>query len=615
MRLKQFFHNLSFKYKILSLFFCFIFIISSVLGLYFFNKSKAYVINRVSSVNLSLVEQLSNDIHLLLKDTEEISTFICISPDVQNTLSKNPNSNDTDMLKSNSALNFTNYIFGGKDYLNSICIYGNSENPVYYYIQDGSMELYGLSEIQKSKIYDSIAAFKGKPFWFTIGEGDHFFMHKSKSEKLCLGRIIKDSTFSKKTGLLFISMRSEAIKNLYKKILQNQQQGVLIVDEEGSVISQSGFDFYSSLEANHFYSKEIEKNPSGNKLIKISDKEVLVSYGTVSGTGWKVFYAFPMSSTMKEISSIRFMTLLVILLCLILSLPIILFITFWLTSPIKKLLDSMKRFQEGNFEEKVDFKYNDEIGKLGDGYNIMVSKIKDLIHSIYILEINEKELKLKEREAELNALQAQINPHFLYNTLDTIYWKAYGGNENETEISSMVYSLSKFFRLGLNRGRSFTSVAMEKELLENYLILQKIRYKDKLNYEIRIDPNIMEIEIPKLILQPFVENSIIHGLEGKEGNGLVITKGFIENNYIHFIIEDNGSGISDEKIQALLDTSSEDMDKDNSQLHGGYAIKNILERLKLIYDTNFSLKITSTPLEGTSVEIIIPVNRSKDAKE
>lgn len=611
--LKKFFHNLSFKYKILSLFFCLILIVSIVLGFYSYFTSKEYVIDRISSVNRTIVEQLCSDIQMVLKDTEEISTFICISPDVQRTLSTNSKINDTDMLKSSSALSFTNYLFGGKGYLNSICIYGINENPVYSYIQDGSMELYSLSEIQRNTIYNKIVALNGKPFWFPIEEGDNFFMHISKSEKLCLGRIIKDNTFSKKAGLLFISMNNDAIKNLYMKILQNKQEGILIVDSKGAVISQSGFDFYNSLKANHFYTKEMYKNSSGNILVKILNEEALISYGTVPGTNWKVFYAFPMSSTMKEISSIKFMTLLVILLCIFLSFPIILFITIWLTSPIKKLLNSMKSFQEGNFDERVDFKYNDEIGKLGNGYNIMVSKIKDLIKSIYILEINEKELKLKEREAELNALQAQINPHFLYNTLDTIYWKAYGGNENETEISEMVYALSKFFRLGLNRGKSFTSVAMEKELLKNYLILQKIRYKDKLNYEIRIENDIMDFVIPKLILQPFVENSIVHGLEGREGNGMVIITGFIENNNIHFIIKDNGSGISEEKIQTLLDTSLQDMSTYSS--HGGYAIKNIIERLKLIYDSNFSLKIKSKPLECTKVEIIIPANRTKVVKE
>lgn len=588
-----------------SLFFTMLLLISSILGYYSYDNSKKYVINRISSVNLTIVRQLSTDIHLLLKDIEEISTFLCISREVQSTLTKYPKNQDTDMLTSSSALNFTNYLFGGKEYLNSICIYGNNESPVYSYIQDGSTELYSLSEIKNNIIYKRIKELNGKPFWFSIKKGDNFYYHISKSNKLSLGRIIKDSTFSNEAGLLFITINLEAISSLYKKILQNNQEGLLIVDEEGTVISHYGIDIYSSLKENNFFTSEMEINSSGNISTIISDKEFLLSYGTVQDTNWKIFYAFPMSSITKEISSVKSLTYLLILLCLFLSLSITLFITHWLTFPIQKLLNSMTKFQNGNFDEKVNFKYNDEIGKLGNGYNNMVAKIKDLINSIYILEINEKELKIKEREAELNALQAQINPHFLYNTLDTIYWKAYGGNENEIEISEMVYSLSKFFRLGLNRGKSFTTVAMEKELLENYLILQKIRYKEKLNYEIIIEDDIMEYKIPKLILQPFVENSIIHGLEGKDGDGMVITKGYLDNNYIHFSIEDNGSGISDEKISTLLDLSSQDMDYSSS--HGGYAIKNILERLRLIYDTNFSLRITRNSLAGTLVEIIIPV--------
>jgi len=254
----------------------------------------------------------------------------------------------------------------------------------------------------------------------------------------------------------------------------------------------------------------------------------------------------------------------------------------------------MKRVKTGNFKEKVNLKYMDEIGLLGNEYNDMIDNINNLIDKVYKLQISEK-------EAELKALQAQINPHFLYNTLDSIYWKAQ--KSKETDISEMIYALSKLFRLTLNRGNEFTEVRNEKEFIENYLILQKKRFKNKLEYKINISNDILQYEMPKLILQPFVENSIIHGTEEDTDKSILDICGYIEGNKIKFIIQDNGRGIEESILNNLLKSDSNEK---NSKEHKGYAIKNVKDRLNLYYDGNYFLNITSNIGKGTKVEIIIP---------
>lgn len=247
----------------------------------------------------------------------------------------------------------------------------------------------------------------------------------------------------------------------------------------------------------------------------------------------------------------------------------------------------------------MHFSGEDEIGELGRGYNAMIMHIKDLIERVYKLHISEK-------EAELKALQAQINPHFLYNTLDTIFWKA--NKKQVPEISEMVYALSKIFRLSLNRGEDITTVAQEKELIHNYLVLQQIRFKEKLSYQINFDPRIMSLSIPKLILQPFVENAIIHGIEGQESGGRITINGRLENDRMVFKISDDGVGMPEEKItQVLINRDHKQNIPSATVVSGGYAIGNVLERLELYYHSDYDLQFDSRPGCGTTVTIKIPV--------
>jgi two-component system sensor histidine kinase YesM len=234
----------------------------------------------------------------------------------------------------------------------------------------------------------------------------------------------------------------------------------------------------------------------------------------------------------------------------------------------------------------------------------MVENIKQLIDDSYILQI-------KEKEAEFNALQAQINPHFLYNTLEMIYWEAEAANQ--THIGEMVISLSRLFRLSLNKGNNYTSLAKEKEFIENYQILQKMRFKNDLNYNIQIEDNILNFTVLKLILQPFVENAILHGFGKKRGKVTLSIQGLKIGDHLYFKIEDDGIGMEPETLKKIVDDEHEDPTH-ISQGSGGYAIKNINKRLGLYYKDNYQLKFTSELGKGTVVEILVPFY-DQDIKE
>jgi two-component system sensor histidine kinase YesM len=605
--LLKFYYNLSIKYKILIFFYIIIIIIASALGYYSTKTSEKIVLSKVSSANLGIIKQINSNLDFLKQDIEDITTYICIDDNVQSLLqnsNKQGNTISESNITDNNSLKFIITLIAAKSYISSLILYSNNETPIYYEFTDLSSGAQPLSTVGQSSVFTNAVRLNGTILWFPMLSRDSIFIQNNMHPKIGACRMIKDYSYLKQIGFLWIGINESVIHDLCVNNIQNDKEGMLIVDEEGNTISNSGVSLKNSnFRTSAFYISSL-KNTEGYTTDTINGLQYLVTYSQMK-SGWRTFYAVPTYTLKKEINSVKSYTIFVIVLCLLFSMPLLMLMLSFLTAPIKKLLKSMKRFQQGNFDERVEFKYKDEIGQLGEGYNKMVVNIKELISKAYILQI-------KEREAELDALQAQINPHFLYNTLDTIFWKAKMKNENE--ISDMVYSLSKLFRLSLNRGKELTLVSMEKELLEHYLMLQKVRFKNKLNYNINIDDSIMNYTIPKLILQPFVENSILHGIEGKEVGGTVNISGCLKNDKLCFVIEDDGIGMDEQQIGKVFETE-EDGSNIPSAVSGGYAVKNVNERLKIIFKDDFSLNFTSSPGEGTRVEIILPARETQEYKE
>uniref|UniRef100_UPI00136CE0CB sensor histidine kinase n=1 Tax=Clostridium sp. C2-6-12 TaxID=2698832 RepID=UPI00136CE0CB len=241
------------------------------------------------------------------------------------------------------------------------------------------------------------------------------------------------------------------------------------------------------------------------------------------------------------------------------------------------------------------YKYNDEVGELGSSFNNMVKEINNLINLV------QKEEKSK-RIAEMNVLQAQIKPHFMYNTLDTIRWMA--EEHNEEDIVEIIEAFTNLLRISLSKGKEMISVQDELNHVQSYLIIQKIRYEDKLDYEIEFDENILDFEVIKLILQPLVENAIYHGIKEKRGNGKISITGKIEGNLLCFTVMDNGKGMEEDVLNRI-----------NKMLAGvgenkheiGYGIFNVNERIRMIYGDEYGLKYKSVYGEGTIVELRHPI--------
>jgi Predicted signal transduction protein with a C-terminal ATPase domain len=559
------------------------------------------VLQKVSSADSEVIKQISSNIEFLQRDIDELSTYICISKDIQsmfvteNHTYTNLSEND---IKSQDSLKFILNAISYKTYIDGIIIYDKNGKPIYSEFTDGSSGIPTISNPSQYEIYNKMYKNNGLPIWFSINNRSDYLINNNITPKLAIGRVVKNVYNTDIMGSIFIFIDKKYIQNIYKDNIKTNKDGIFITDNNKNVVSYAG-SMPSSADIKTVENLIGSKNNStGYITYRFNGEDMLVTSSVISLTGWKLYYFTPTNTMTNQINSIKFITLLIILSCIVFSFPFMNLISSYFTKPLKTLLASMKRFEKGNFEEKVVVIANDEIGLLSEGYNKMIKNIKELIEKTYVLQ-------LKEKEAELNALQAQINPHFLYNTLNSIFWKAQKNKQDE--IAEMTMLLSKMFRLTLNKGNDWIVIEKEAELINCYLKLQKMRFNERLNYSVDISEEMLNLFIPRFIIQPFVENAVLHGIDDSSTGVNVIVIGRYVKNVLTFTIEDNGIGMNKETVDKLNSLNYQSISyKEESS---GYAIRNITEKLHLIYDNNYNVIFTSELGKGTKVKITIPFTK------
>lgn len=264
-----------------------------------------------------------------------------------------------------------------------------------------------------------------------------------------------------------------------------------------------------------------------------------------------------------------------------------------ITRPLRKLNAVTQQVAEGNLAVRSDVQTGDEVGVLSDSLNTMIDKINELLS-----QVTTEQVRL--RKAEFELLQSQINPHFLYNTLDAIIWLAEAGEQKK--VVSMVRSLSEFFRTSLNRGKDIIFVKEELQHVRSYLEIQKVRYQDILDYEIHVPEELEKYLIPKITIQPLVENALYHGIKNKRDSGKIEVRGRKEKETLIIEIEDDGIGISKERLWQVRDGIQKKI-LTGKDIYGLY---NVHERIRLNFGEEYGIDIQSTYGEGTVVRILLP---------
>ena len=409
------------------------------------------------------------------------------------------------------------------------------------------------------------------------------------------------SSGSVKHGVLLVDMNFSGIEQICKNSFFTTSGFVYITDESGNIIYHPKQRLiYSGLyhENNLVDAKRLD----GTYTEKFEKQQRLVTIKTVGYTGWKIIAVDPFQDI--DYMSARFQTYTVIIAVFIIILLV--FINILLSSriakPIEQLEKYVKEIENGDFCREVEVSGSYEIEHLGKAINSMVKQTRKLMDDI----IAEQEAK---RRSELDALQAQINPHFLYNTLDSIVWMT--ENERYKDAVCMVTSLARLFRISLSRGKNIIPVSDELEHVKNYLIIQSFRYSDKIKYSIEAEPQVLNCATIKLIVQPLVENSIYHGIEYMD-NGEIDIKAYRRGDDLYIDVIDNGPGMPQEQVDALL---SGEKDTSNRDRGSGIGIQNIQERIKLYFGAEYGLVIYSEPDVGTTARIHLPVKPIEDFKD
>jgi two-component system sensor histidine kinase YesM len=583
MKLKHGWRDLTLKYKLVVMLYLVILPILFTLGALFYSLMLENFRAQLTEGYNGVANQLYSSVSFLQTDIEDVSTYLCINDTINNVL--NAEVPQTDAYASGfeeDSLRFIMDIIGTKSYTNAICIYANNGQFPYFITTDTSVFHQELPIVMQTDLYKKAYLAKGAPVWCSMDKSDTSLFTRNISDRLVLARVIFNYVKVRPIGYLVIGINKDYVANMCKKSLRSPEDGILVV-YEGVVLMKEGT-------VPQGFTENVLAHPD-DQAVQAENASVIRGHSAKDDL--KVYYLLSNSAMQEKRITLLVVTLIIMFGLLLLLLPISSFAGKRIVKPLRALLDSMHKFKNGDFDQRVDFEARDEMGELTEHYNSMVQNIKELIETNYTS-------KIREHKSELMALQAQINPHFLYNTLDLIFWKAQ--EDGSQSAAKMIYALSRIFRLSLNRGQGLTTLKCEAELLEHYLEIQKERFSGKLKVTLDITPEAAECRLPKLILQPFVENAIIHGIERSEQGGEVAVKAHCEEGKLLIGISDTGRGMSEEQIKRLLE---EPDNRDNSSL-GGYAIYNVNERLKLIYGDAFTLKIDSLEGIGTKVDITIP---------
>ena len=398
-------------------------------------------------------------------------------------------------------------------------------------------------------------------------------------------------TGQEKEGVFFIDLNYSAISELCDQSMVGNQGYAFIVDADGNIVYHpQQQQLYNELQTENI---DLVMN-AGSDIVTWGDgiNKKMYSISRSEKTGWTVVDCVRVEELLRRSNEAQSIYVLVAMGLMAVALFFSRFVAKSITLPIQRLCDSMERVQEGDFSvSDIVVDSENEIGSLTKSFNVMTQRI----HELMAQNIREQEAK---RKSELKALQSQINPHFLYNTLDSIIWMA-EGKKNE-EVVLMTASLARLLRQSISNEDELVSIGQEIEYARGYLTIQKMRYKDKLEFRIEVEPSILNIRLIKLVLQPVIENAIYHGLKYKESRGLLLVKGFMKNGNAVLQVIDDGVGMDQETLHHIYERHKVDYHSN------GVGIYNVQKRLQLYYGNEYGIVYESKPGEGTTATITIP---------
>ncbi len=446
-------------------------------------------------------------------------------------------------------------------------------------------------------------------------------VHYKNSEVVSAVRAILDPDTQQVKGVVLIDLKLRVIAETAQDVRLGKTGYLTVIDSSGELIYAPPDPYID-----HIPLEWLSQDGSGTYSHQADGRKLQFIYRVSPFTNWTTVGVFSTEDSISEMREIRFYVVSFVFVVCLLGMTASFYLAHSISRPIGQLMSFMQKAQSGDLTIRYWGDRSDEVGLLGRRFNEMLLQINRL------LSLTERQERQK-REAELSSLQAHIKPHFLYNTLDTIHWMA--RRKGAVDIAEMAESLSKLFRIGLSKGNVIIPLSDEIEHIRSYLQIQHVRYQNKLDYELKVDPAVQGLNVLKLILQPIVENAIYHGIKERRGPGWIEIEAYEQGGDLVIIIRDSGKGMTPQKLsglrQALEQVAGSDEEPGAGSASGGnwvkpsageaastagetkgYGILNVQARLRLTFGPKYGLSLDSVLGEGTTVTIIHPLLRDHD---
>lgn len=547
-----------------------------------YNKFSSQFSMSMQKENANLVSQVNVSIDRYIK------SIIKISDSIYYNVIKNQDLSNEEIIKKEINLLYDS----NKDIIENIALFSKRGEML---LSVPAARVKGTYDIGK-QIWFKETLIKNESIYFSTPHIQNSFdIDKDKYKwVITMARAIEITEKGKsKQAILLIDIDYSSIEHLLDNISFDKGSYIYLMSSDSTLIYHPKLQLiYSGIEKED--NLKVSERSDGTYIEFYSGVKRNILIKSVGYTGWRVVSireerGFSLDSLKIKLFMIFIIAYIILMLAIINS-----YISKVITNPIKELDKSVNELEKGNMNSEIFIGGSYEIEHLGKSIKEMSLRIKTLMDDI----VKEHEEK---RKIEFDTLQSQINPHFLYNTLDIIVWMI--ENENKVGAVKVVTSLAKFFRISLSKGKNIISVKDELEHVKNYLMIQQMRFKNKFRYEIIYDDEILLYSSLKLMLQPIVENSIYHGMEFMDGDGLIRVEVRKNKDKLLFKISDNGFGIKEEDLVDLLDNTKEFKSKKGS----GIGLKNVNERIKIYFGKEYGLNIESEADVGTTVYLLLPL--------
>ena len=547
------------------------------------NFTNTSIFENSSEYTHTIIQQMNQNIDSYIDYMENIAYLISSNDDVQEYLF----ADEVDNEGRYRILNQLQTILDSRSDIRNVGIISKNGRML---INDGSKSINQDLDLNTQSWYANALKSPNGPI-LTSSHVQHIISGE-RPWVITLSRGIRDRSGSgEKEGVFFIDLNYSAISELCDQSTVGTKGYAFILDAKGNIVYHpQQQQLYNELQTENI--SLIMKTKEDTVLTGTGSNGKLYSISRSYKTGWTVVDCTSVSELLRKSRQAQIVYVLTAVVLVIVALLFSRFMSRSITLPIQKLCDTMKKVQEGDFSTSdVVLDSRNEIGSLTKSFDVMTHRIQELMEQ----NVHEQEQK---RKSELKALQSQINPHFLYNTLDSIIWMA-EGKKNE-EVVLMTASLARLLRQSISNEDEEVPIANEVEYARGYLTIQKMRYKDKLEFQIDVDSSILYIPLIKLVLQPIIENAIYHGLKYKESKGLLIVKGFMKDGNAVLQVIDDGVGMDEETLAHIYD-------KHKVNYHSnGVGVYNVQKRLKLYYGDDYGITYKSEPGKGTIATITIP---------